>query len=153
MSFLIDLPSLIIILVFTVPLLCRGGIWKDFARGWKLLKKSYTCRLSELRRTQDVVEMVQKQVGYAGILSMLLTVIHILRMLSKPSSLGPLCAVAILTVLYAVVIEMLLLPLQLEVKRRIIDYVEMDAEEENAPTADALDKTEDSEIRMEDVHT
>ena len=153
MSFLIDLPSLIIILVFTGPLLCRGGIWKDFARGWKLLKKSYTCRLSELRRTQDVVEMVQKQVGYAGILSMLLTVIHILRMLSRPSSLGPLCAVAILTLLYAVVIEMLLLPLQLEVKRRIIDYVEMDTEEENAPTADALDKTEDSEIRMEDVHT
>lgn len=100
-----------------------------------------------------MVEMVQKQVGYAGILSILLTVIHILRMLSRPSSLGPLCAVAILTVLYAVVIEMLLLPLQLEVKRRIIDYVEMDTEEENAPTADALDKTEDSEIRMEDVHT
>lgn len=26
MSFLIDLPSLIIILVFTVPLLCRGDL-------------------------------------------------------------------------------------------------------------------------------
>lgn len=33
MSFLIDLPSLIIILVFTVPLLCRGGSGKTSQEG------------------------------------------------------------------------------------------------------------------------
>lgn len=130
--FLLDPPSFVIILVFTAPLLLTGGVWKDFVRGWKLLKKSYTCRLSELRRTQDVVELIQKQVGYAGILSMLLTVIQILCILSEPASLGPLFAVAILVVVYAVVIEMLLLPLQLEVKRRIIDYMEVETEDEQA---------------------
>ncbi len=130
--FLLDPPSLAIILVFTVPLLLTGGVWKDFVRGWKLLKKSYTCSLSELRRTQDVVELMQKQVGYAGILSMLLTAIQILHILSDPASLGPLCAVAILVVVYAIVIEMLLLPLQMEAKRRIIDYMEADTEDEQA---------------------
>ena len=88
--------------------------------------------MSELRRTQDVVELMQKQVGYAGILSMLLTVIQILHILSDPASLGPLCAVAILVVVYAIVIEMLLLPLQMEVKRRIIDYMEVDTEDGQA---------------------
>jgi len=141
--FLFDPPSLAIILVFTVPLLLTGGVWKDFVRGWKLLKKSYTCRLSELRRTQDVVELMQKQVGYAGILSMLLTAIQILHILSDPASLGPLCAVAILTVVYAVVIEMLLLPLQMEAKRRIIDYMDMDGEGETTAES-SLTETEPS---------
>ncbi len=69
---LLDLPSLVIILVFTVPVLVRGGVWKDFERAFRLLKRGYSCHLSELRRTQDVVEMLQKQVFCAGIMAMLL---------------------------------------------------------------------------------
>lgn len=37
---------------------------------------------------------------------------------------------AILTVLYAMIFEMLLLPLQLEAKRRIIDYMGVDTDVE-----------------------
>ncbi|MDE6405568.1 MAG: hypothetical protein K2M20_07955, partial [Lachnospiraceae bacterium] len=127
--FLLDFPSLIIILAFTAPVLFRGGIWKDFLRAWRLLKKNYTCHLSEIRRSLDVVEMLQKQVLCAGIASMLLSFIHILGGLSDLASLGPHVAVAILTMLYAVVFEMLLLPLQIEAKRRIADYMQVDTEE------------------------
>lgn len=127
-SYLIDLPSLVIILILTVPVLLRGGMWKDFKRAWKLLRKDYTCHLGELRRTLDVVEMMQKQVIYAGIISLLMSLIAILHNLSDPTRLGPNMAVAILTMLYAVCFEMLLLPLQLEVKRRIIDYMEEDTD-------------------------
>ncbi|MDE7176437.1 MAG: hypothetical protein K2O59_01350 [Lachnospiraceae bacterium] len=129
---LLDLPSLVIILVFTVPVLIRGGVWKDFTRAFLLLKNGYTCHLSELRRTQDVLEMLQKQVVYAGIMAMLLTFITIMRQLSDLASLGPNLAVAILTVLYATVIEMLLLPLHLEVKRQIINYMELDGDTEES---------------------
>ena len=132
---LLDLPSLVIILVFTVPVLVRGGVWKDFERAFRLLKKGYTCHLSELRRTQDVLEMLQKQVVYAGIMAMLLTFITIMRQLSDLASLGPNLAVAILTVLYATVIEMLLLPLHLEVKRQIINYMELDGDMEETSVA------------------
>lgn len=128
--FLIDMPSLIIILIFTVPVLFRGGVWKDFKRAWRLLRKDYNCHLSEIRRSLDVVEMLQKQVLYAGVISLLLTLILILGMLSDLASLGPNLAVAILTMLYAMIIEMLLLPLQLEAKRRIIDYMEVDTDAE-----------------------
>lgn len=128
--FLIDLPSMLIILALTAPVLFRGGIWNDFLRAWKLLKKSYTCHLSEIRRSLDVVEMLQKQLIYAGIISMLLSFIHVLGNMSDLASLGPNVAVAILTMLYAVIFEMLLLPLQIEAKRRIIDYMEVDTDAE-----------------------
>lgn len=130
--FFIDFPSLLIILVLTVPVLFRGGIWKDFLRAWKLLKKNYACHLSEIRRALDAVEMMQKQLVYAGIISMLLSLVHVLGMLSDLASLGPNVAVAILTMLYAVIFEMLLLPLQMEARRRIIDYMEVDTDVESA---------------------
>lgn len=94
------------------------------------MRKDYSCHLSEIRRSLDVVEMLQKQVLYAGVISLLLTLILILGMLSDLASLGPNLAVAILTMLYAMIIEMLLLPLQLEAKRRIIDYMEVDTDAE-----------------------
>lgn len=134
-SVLFDLQSLVIMLVFIVPSLVRGGVWKDFKRAFLLLKKGYTCHLSELRRTQDVLEMLQKQVVYAGIMVMLLTFINIMRQLSDPASLGPNLAVAILTVLYATIVEMLLLPLHLEVKRQIINYMELDGDTEESDVA------------------
>ena len=128
--FLIYLLSMLIILALTAPVLFRGGIWNDFLRAWKLLKRSYTCHLSEIRRSLDVVEMLQKQLIYAGIISMLLSFIHVLGNMSDLASLGPNVAVAILTMLYAVIFEMLLLPLQIEAKRRIIDYMEVDTDAE-----------------------
>lgn len=144
---LLDLPSLVIILAFTVPALVRGGVWKDFKRAFLLMKKGYTCHLSELRRTQDVLEMLQKQVGYAGIMAMLLTFITIMRQLSDPASLGPNLAVAILTVLYATIIEMLLLPLHLEVKRQIINYMELDEDlEEESGESEEMSVMKDGDI-------
>lgn len=141
---LFNFPSLVIILVFTVPVLIRGGVWKDFKRAFFLLKNGYACHLSELRRTQDVLEMLQKQVVYAGIMAMLLSFITIMRQLSDLESLGPNLAVAILTVLYATIIEMMLLPLHLEVKRRIIDYMELDGdmEEQDSMTTGRQRETE-----------
>lgn len=145
--YLIDMPSFIILLVFTVPVVFKDGVWKDFMRAWRLLRRDYTCHLSELRRTLDVVEMMQKQVIYAGVICMLMSLIVILGYLSDPMQLGPNLAVAILTILYAVIFEMLLLPLQLEVKRRIIDYMgeDTDAESEQAVTERDSDKIESEE--------
>jgi len=130
LRFLIDVPSFVLVLIFSAPVLFKDGVWKDFIRAWKLLKKDYTCHLSELRRTLDVVEMMQKQVIYAGIVCMLMSCVTILGYLSNPADLGPNMAVAILTMFYAILFEMLLLPLQLEAKRRIIDYMGEDTDAE-----------------------
>lgn len=120
----IDIPSLLCILILSVPVLFRSGLGKDFLRAFKLLNKKYQCHLSELKRTLDAVEMMQKQVLCAGVFSMLFSFVYVLAALNAPENLGPNMAIAVLTIFYAVIIEMLLLPLQIEVKRRIIDYIE-----------------------------
>lgn len=121
---LLDFPSLISLIVLAFPILLRNGMWKDFVRGFKLLKKSYTCSLADLKRTLDVVELMQKQILYAGVILTAFAVIIVLGFLQRPEVVGVNIAVALITVLYAAVLEMLLLPVQTEVKRRIIDYME-----------------------------
>lgn len=126
----IDFPTILIMLIFIVPVLMRGGVWRDFKRAFKLLKKDFTCHLSELRRTKDVLEMIQKQIWYAGILTMMVSVMYVMVNISDTSLLGPNIAVVVLTMFYAVILEMLLLPMVLEVKGRIINYMELETEEQ-----------------------
>ena len=126
----IDFPTILIMLIFIVPVLMRGGVWRDFKRAFKLLKKDFTCHLSELRRTKDVLEMIQKQIWYAGILTMMVSVMYVMVNISDPSLLGPNIAVVVLTMFYAVILEMLLLPMVLEVKGLIINYMELETEEQ-----------------------
>ena len=130
LSWFIDFPTLLVMVIFVVPVLMRGGMWKDFKRAFQLLKKRYDCRLSELRRTKDVLEMIEKQIWYAGILTMMVSIMYIMVNISDPSLLGPNVAISILTLFYTVVLEMLLLPLQLEVKRRIINYMDLESDVE-----------------------
>lgn len=144
-SWFVDLPTVLIMIIFVVPVLMRGGLWKDFKRAFKLLQKDFTCRLGELRRTKDVLEMMQKQIWYAGILTMMVSIIYVMVNISDPSLLGPNIAVSVLTLFYTVILEMFLLPLQLEVKRRIIHYMDLETDVEmrmpqNMPGTDDLQK-------------
>lgn len=121
---LLDFPTFIMICMLSFPILLRGGMWKDLARGFKMLKKSYTCSLADLKRTQDVVELLQKQILCAGVVLISFSLIVVLGLLSEPAALGPNVAVVLITGFYAAIFEMLLLPVHVEVKRRIIDYME-----------------------------
>lgn len=121
---LLDFPSLVGLLILTLPILLRNGMWKDVVRGFKLLRKGYTCSLADLKRTLDVVELLQKQILYAAAILTTFSMIIVLGFLSAPETMGVNTAVALITVLYAAIFEMLLLPMHVEVKRRIIDYME-----------------------------
>lgn len=121
---LLDAPTIITILMLSLPILLWNGMWKDLVRGFKLLKKEYSCSLSELKRTQDVVELLQKQIICAGVILVAFMLIVVLGILQKPETLGPNVAVILLTAFYVAIFEMFLLPMQVEIKRRIIDYME-----------------------------
>ena len=93
--------------------------------------------------------MMQKQIWYAGILTMMVSIIYVMINISDPSLLGPNIAVSVLTMFYTVILEMLLLPLQLEVKRRIINYMDFETDGDleiktgqNASDAETSQKTE-----------
>lgn len=143
-SWCLDAPTLICILVLSVPLLFRKGMGKDFFRAFKMQfkyriirekgdveegknikikKKVHNYTLGEMRRSLDAVEFMQKQILYAGIITMILPTIFVLGQLNF-ERLGPNLAVTLLSLLYTAVLELLLLPLQLETKRRIVNYME-----------------------------
>ena len=124
LTMVLDFPSLISIVILAFPILLRNGMWKDFVRGFKLLSKKYKCSLADLKRTLDAVELLQKQILYAGIILTVFPTIFVLGQLSTPEIVGANIAVALIVILYAAIFEMLLLPIHIEVKRRIIDHME-----------------------------
>ena len=128
-----DFPTLVCILVLTVPVLCQKKMAKDFLRAFKLLNEKYECNFSELRHALNIVEMMQKQVLCAGCIVTLQGFILVFHMLSDWTTLGPNLNVAMLAAAYTAFLELLLLPLQITAKRRIVDYMgnEQDAEEED----------------------
>lgn len=112
------------ILLLSLPILVKNGLFKDFIRVFKMQSKKYSCSLSDMRRSLDVVELMQKQVLYAGGITTIVPIIYVLCSIDNMASLGPNMAVALMTVFYTAILELFLLPLQIELKRRIIDYME-----------------------------
>lgn len=127
-ALLLDAPTLLCMLVLCVPVLFRRGIMKDFLRGFRLLRRDYTCKFSELRNTLDVVEMMQKQVLCAACIIALQGIFMAIVSMDELVTLPLNISISLLSVFYAAILEMLLLPLQIEAKRRIVDY--MDGEED-----------------------
>ncbi len=120
----IDIPALICILMLSLPILAKGGLWNDFTRAFRLMNKKYSCRLCEMRRTKDAVELMQKQILFAGVITTISPFIYILHNITELSLIGPNISVALIAILYTAFLELLLLPLQVEVKKRIINYME-----------------------------
>lgn len=127
-ALLLDAPTLLCMLMLCVPVLFRRGIMKDFLRGFRLLRRDYTCKFSELRNTLDVVEMMQKQVLCAACIIALQGIFMAIVSANEWVTLPLNISISLLSVFYAAILEMLLLPLQIEAKRRIVDY--MDREED-----------------------
>ncbi len=122
-ALLLDAPTLLCMLVLCVPVLFRRGIMRDFVRGFKLLRRDYTCKFSELRNTLDVVEMMQKQVLCAACIIALQGIFMAIVSTNELVTLPLNISISLLSVFYAAILEMLLLPLQIEAKRRITDYM------------------------------
>lgn len=138
---LLDAPTLICILFLSLPLLFRKGMGKDFLRaipmqfknhyvfspkeGKLILEKKTTAySLAQMKRSLDAVEFMQKQILYSGILVVIFPAISMLSKLDDIAAIGPNTAVLLLGVLYTTILELLLLPLQVDIKRRIINYME-----------------------------
>ena len=139
LAYIADWPTLICMLILTLPVLSKEGLAKDFVRAFKLLRKEYRCSFSELRHALDIVEMMQKQILYAGIIVSFQGFFALLHSLDDLATIGPNTSVALLAVFYMAIFELLMLPLQIEAKRRIVDYIELEQDTEGT------DEKQDSE--------
>lgn len=107
-----DMPSLFLIAVLMLILLFMCGLSKDFFRGIVFFfGKNKEMEEEELRRTLVAFKLVLIALPIGGLVASLIAAVAILGKLSDPSALGPYVAVAILTLLYSLIIEVLLLPI------------------------------------------
>ena len=122
----IDLPSIIVILLFLIPGLMIMGAGKDFVKAFSVGIRPY--RLLELKNIIGAVGAAQKLTVFGALVAMIMGGVFIMGNLDDMSSLGPNLAVCFLTGFYAVLIEIFLLPLKLNAERKMNE--EMDFEDE-----------------------
>ena len=125
----IDFPSLLTILLFEVTILFSAGLLKDFNNAFRLVVRTKrnaesAVSASELRRAVEAVRLAGKVSLVGGAFALLVQIILILHHMSSPEKLGPMLAVAILTLLYALAIALLLLPLESKLRVKLGDMTE-----------------------------
>lgn len=120
----IDLTSLVLVLVIAFPTLIAAGLFRDFNGAFRIaLEKNNNKSLTEMKRALEAVELFMKSVLYAGIFTFLFTCIIILRMLVDLAYVGPNLSVALLTLIYAMVINLVLMPVRYRIKVKIIEFM------------------------------
>ena len=108
----LDTPSLLLILALMLILLFMSGLSKDFFRGIAFFfGKNKEITFEEWKRALAAFKLVLIALPMGGFAATLIAFVAIIGNLDDVSKLGPSMAVAILTLLYSLVIELLLLPI------------------------------------------
>lgn len=112
-----DFVSWLSILLFTVPIIMACGLGKDFFAGFAFsMKKTCCADKIELLRAHTAVSLCRRLLLLSGILSTLLSFFSLLRNLDDPALIGPNVNVAILALVYAILANIMLLPVQIRLQ-------------------------------------
>ena len=125
-TWFIDFPSLITILIFLILGLLIMGAWKDFIKSFSVGIKKYN--LLELKNIISAVGAAQKLTVYGALFSVIVSIVLVLGNLADFSHMGVNLAVALMTGLYAVIIEFFLLPLKLNAEKKMNEEMDLDDE-------------------------
>lgn len=127
MASYIDLPSLILIILWTVPVLISAGMLKDFARSFR---RAFSTKLvytrEELMCSMEAVQLAQRSNWIAGILGFLIAFVYICKNYGEIGVESFLLniAVAVIVVIYAAVLNLILLAVYGRLKKRCMDYMQ-----------------------------
>ncbi len=113
----LDLPSLLIILIITIPMVLASGLFPDLKRAFKLITlKNVVYTKLELQRSLEAVRLTVKLVVFSGIFGSLIGLINILRYLSNPEYLGPNMSVMLICLLYSLFGGFIFMPIMAKIK-------------------------------------
>lgn len=116
----IDMPSLVVILLFDVTILLSAGLGKDFNNAFRMMvKKEQEDSVTAVKRAIEAVRLVRKTTLAAGVFSMMFSLIMVMGQLGNPEMFGPNLAVASLTLLYALAFILMLLPLESRLRMKL----------------------------------
>lgn len=122
----VDLPSLVFLLLFSVPPMVCSGMWGDFMRAFSAGKKDFSVAL--LKRSEKAVSMMQRFVLIGGFFSVFIALIVCLSFVSDFSMLGKNLAVVCISAFYTAALEFILIPLDANVRTALIDAMNLDEE-------------------------
>ncbi len=146
----IDLPSLLLILLWTIPVLIGAGMFKDFRKafsrafsvktvctrkaepmdGAKLVFGAFSvktvCTREELMRSMEAVQLAQRANWVAGLLGFLTAFVSICKRFGEIGAEIFMLnvAVAVITLIYAAIINLILLAVYGRLKKRYIEYMQ-----------------------------
>lgn len=113
---ILDLPSLVVILALSFPMLMASGLLQDFFKGFKLMsQKENPYTIIELKRIKEACKLAVKSVLLSGVVGSLIGAVSVMANVSDPEVILPSMAVAALTTLYSMIIVALILPVQAKV--------------------------------------
>ncbi len=122
-TWFLDLPSLLLLVLILIPGLLVMGEWKNFIKAFSVGIKPYS--LLELKNIIGAVDAAQKLTLYGALLSIIVSGVLLMGRLETPSTIGPNLAVCFLSGLYAVIVEFFLLPLRLNAERKMNEEMDM----------------------------
>lgn len=122
--YMLDLPTLLILLVLALPALFANGLAGDFVR---LFYKNKKESLGDLKKSLLAVELLQKQFIYAALMTVALDIVVVLHQSVEPEVLRANFSVVAITAFYLGILELILMPIKVAVEKRITEHMESDS--------------------------
>lgn len=117
----VDIPSLILILGFTLPILTASGLFGDFVRSFKLItSRENTASRFELNRMLLANQLAMVMFIFSGVLGTIIGGISILNFSEIGENIFPSVAVSLITTLYGLIFVILLIPVRAKLKAIIL---------------------------------
>lgn len=125
-----DFGSLIVLLLFSLFILMATGKLKDFKNAvrYSVGKKGGASTLKALKEAQDAVVMLSQALIYGSVFISFFCGVDLLFRMDNPAALGPSLSIILLTIVYAMFIEMILLVVRVNLQKKIQNYLEADVE-------------------------
>jgi len=121
-SYFLDVPILIYVLVMTMVVMCIAGVQKDFIKAFPLaMKKIVSTDIHQLKKSLLAMETAILTVNVVGLLSFGIGLVTILTKLTDLASIVPHVLVALLSVMYGLAATLLLIPVYMRLKIKLIE--------------------------------
>lgn len=128
MAYFLDLPSLLLPVLICIPILFSCGLHKDFLAAFRLAAPKHTeTGLAQKKRSMEAVLLVMKTMlitgGIVSVYSLILVLAEQSRMqMPSQGMVLAMVSVGLISLFYALLIVLFLLPLHERLKIRILEH-------------------------------
>jgi len=118
----LDIPSILLLLGLVLSLLAASGLMKDFLRVFRVVKgKTSVFTRTELEKSLLAVRLTMKLLLGTGVFGTMTGAIFIFAQVSEISSMPKALSVSGIILLYAILLWLILLPLQSHLESRLLE--------------------------------